>query len=44
MKTKKKRNLLTESTGANKSMTVDDKIAFEDLYVDNEFESDNIKI
>ena len=38
-----KRNLLTETIGANKSMTVDDKITFEDWYVDNKFESDNIK-
>ena len=39
-----KQNLITEAAGTNKGMIVDNKITFENWYVDIEFQSDNVKI
>ena len=40
---KEKRNLSFEATDANENMVVDDGIAIDDWYVDDEFDNENFK-
>ena len=44
MENEEKRNLIIKATVMNEGMIVDDKITFKDWYVDEEFQSDNVKI
>ena len=41
---KEKRNLSFEATDANENMVVDDGIAINDWYVDDEFDNENFKM
>lgn len=44
MESEEKRNLIIKATVMNEGMIVDDKITFKDWYVNEEFQSDNVKI